>query len=532
MKKNGFTLIEILGVVAILGIIALIAVPNIISSLKTANSNKEKVYQNQLLQGAELYVEQNRDLFKERLNQTPGSSFLVKINDAVVTGYIKSTLTNPVDSTQKASTDTGCAKVTINDDGSLSYSYVAGGTESCTETSSLSDAVSVATITISQDDITKGTDYITVKSAVINNGATVTLIEYSKDGGITWEKDGTSITHTFSGLNYNTSYTITARVTSENIKDPRQSNSVVIKTDDLPTPTISVTKTSFDATSLTIQSTITTNGTTTSKIEYSSDGSTWVTDGTSHTFSGFVIGTSYTLTARVTATNGKTATDSITINNDYWNQWVRSAGIDDYLFGSLDAVLGSTNISTIASNATAKAYLESHYNLVSQIIASTAKTNLEKYNLALPCYLYNYGDQCTDITGGYVHAAGYFSGTGAINSNNLYAATNTTYGSYDQIWSLNTINWSNYKYAQAVIDYNSNSTTYPVGFQACSGSVGTASSHVWSCGTAVLASTSLNGTATNSTQTIMLNGGSGSVYLFANTQGTQAYIRAYQIIIY
>jgi prepilin-type N-terminal cleavage/methylation domain-containing protein len=136
MKSRGFTLIEILGVVAILGIIALVAVPNIISSLKTAESNKEKSYENQVIQGAELYVEQNRDLFKVRLASK--NPFFVHINDVVATGYIQSTLVKP--DGKKSSEDKGCVLVT-NNNGMLSYSYVDydSDPDGCGKASTLSD---------------------------------------------------------------------------------------------------------------------------------------------------------------------------------------------------------------------------------------------------------------------------------------------------------------------------------------------------------------------------------------------------------
>ena len=123
MKNKGFTLIEVLGVIAVLGLIAMVAMPNIIDSLKKTDENKQKAYQNSILQGTEIYVEQNRDLFKVRIGKGPGTYFLIKIYDAVATGYVQSTLTNSATGTT-ADKDNGCVKISINSNKSLSYDYI------------------------------------------------------------------------------------------------------------------------------------------------------------------------------------------------------------------------------------------------------------------------------------------------------------------------------------------------------------------------------------------------------------------------
>jgi prepilin-type N-terminal cleavage/methylation domain-containing protein len=237
MKRKGFTLIEILGVVAILGIIALVAVPNIISSLKNASTNKIKMYQNQLLQGAEIYVEQNRDLFTDRLTQSAGSSFLLKVNDAVVTGYIKSTFVNPTDN-KPSSSDDGCVRVTINADGTLSYDYVAGSETACQQTSTLADAAPAVTVVISAGVV--GTDHMVINATIANNGTTLDKLEYYIDGKLTYVDNNKSTSYTIDNLINSHTYTIRAIATSVNGK-VRRSNDITVTTKDIKAPTFSAT---------------------------------------------------------------------------------------------------------------------------------------------------------------------------------------------------------------------------------------------------------------------------------------------------
>jgi len=126
MKNKGFTLIEILGVIAIMGIIAMIALPNIVTSLKKTEENKQNVYKNAIVQGGEIFVEQNRDLFKIRvanLKSKASMAFYIKVVDVVTTGYVQSTLTNATTGL-KAADDTGCIKITMDDNQALQYTYI------------------------------------------------------------------------------------------------------------------------------------------------------------------------------------------------------------------------------------------------------------------------------------------------------------------------------------------------------------------------------------------------------------------------
>lgn len=82
MKKRGFTLTEVLGVIVILGLIALIIFPNVSKSIK---NSKQKLYNEQIA----LIEENARKWGVEHTAQLPNSgSYYLELNDLVLGGYI------------------------------------------------------------------------------------------------------------------------------------------------------------------------------------------------------------------------------------------------------------------------------------------------------------------------------------------------------------------------------------------------------------------------------------------------------------
>lgn len=77
--KKGFTLIEMLGIIAVLALILLVTFPILTSSLKQISETKENNYIKNLKPGAEAYVELNREKFTQ-LN-TPGNEITFKVQD-------------------------------------------------------------------------------------------------------------------------------------------------------------------------------------------------------------------------------------------------------------------------------------------------------------------------------------------------------------------------------------------------------------------------------------------------------------------
>ncbi len=101
--KKGFTLAELLGVIAILGIIALIAVPAVNNSI---NESNEKLYQTQLKQmikGAKSYYAEHLDALKDvssscnvtNVNDCNGSGCCITLKQLQNEGYLPLDVNNP-----------------------------------------------------------------------------------------------------------------------------------------------------------------------------------------------------------------------------------------------------------------------------------------------------------------------------------------------------------------------------------------------------------------------------------------------------
>lgn len=89
--KKGFTLAELLGVIAILGIIALIAAPIVNNSI---NESDEELYQtqlNQIIKGAKSYYAEHLD----ELPQNNGDKVTITLKKLQDEGYLPLEANNP-----------------------------------------------------------------------------------------------------------------------------------------------------------------------------------------------------------------------------------------------------------------------------------------------------------------------------------------------------------------------------------------------------------------------------------------------------
>ena len=114
MKKNGFTLVELLAVITILSIVSLIAVPSINRSIQASRQNAYDAQVKNLKTGAKEWGVDN-------IYSLPadGSEITVDLKTLKQGGYVDSNIKNP--KTKKKMSDT-CTKVKIaNINGKLTY---------------------------------------------------------------------------------------------------------------------------------------------------------------------------------------------------------------------------------------------------------------------------------------------------------------------------------------------------------------------------------------------------------------------------
>lgn len=92
MKKNGFTLVEILAVLVLVSVIAIISAPSIINYI---NGNKEEISEvtkKLIATGTDLYIDNYKPDYKPDL----GKEYCVTLNDVVNAGYLDSPIIDSV----------------------------------------------------------------------------------------------------------------------------------------------------------------------------------------------------------------------------------------------------------------------------------------------------------------------------------------------------------------------------------------------------------------------------------------------------
>lgn len=90
MKKNAFTLIELLGVITLLGIIALITLPAVDSQIKRAKEKGYETQRNTIITAARNY---SKDI---RMNIEDNTSYTITLDDLKINGYLDFDLKNPL----------------------------------------------------------------------------------------------------------------------------------------------------------------------------------------------------------------------------------------------------------------------------------------------------------------------------------------------------------------------------------------------------------------------------------------------------
>jgi len=92
MKKNAFTLVELLGVIVILAAIALVAFPPILNQIQKSQNEIDEATKSLILSAASLYVDENSDYFVREEGNVYCTNLDALINDGLLTeGMLKGT---------------------------------------------------------------------------------------------------------------------------------------------------------------------------------------------------------------------------------------------------------------------------------------------------------------------------------------------------------------------------------------------------------------------------------------------------------
>lgn len=88
MKKNGFTLAELLGVIVILGLLLLLVFPSIIKEVKEGETSIDNAVEQIIFNGASNYIENNKNTYPTSQNAT----YCITLNTLVNAGEISEKL--------------------------------------------------------------------------------------------------------------------------------------------------------------------------------------------------------------------------------------------------------------------------------------------------------------------------------------------------------------------------------------------------------------------------------------------------------
>lgn len=94
MERNGFTLIEMLGVIVILSILSLITIPVIDRSLNQGRENLSKIQEGQLIKALKNYYADNIDKIKD-ISINESRPTCIPSDDLKDFGYLPTDLKNP-----------------------------------------------------------------------------------------------------------------------------------------------------------------------------------------------------------------------------------------------------------------------------------------------------------------------------------------------------------------------------------------------------------------------------------------------------
>lgn len=95
MNRKGFTLIEVIMVIAIIGLLSIILVPNVIDLIEENKIESCKEVRENIISATKIYVANN----KYELGFSCDTSKGVKLSDLLLSGYLKGPVINPITDT-------------------------------------------------------------------------------------------------------------------------------------------------------------------------------------------------------------------------------------------------------------------------------------------------------------------------------------------------------------------------------------------------------------------------------------------------
>ncbi len=124
MKKKGFTLVELLGVIVIIAVISLVAFPTIMSQFRKNRKNISNVVKQTITEASLVYVEKNQNQYPK----VSGNIYCVTLTQLVNNGNLSEPLKDP--STGEEIPLSHKVKITVENN--IFYSeYI--GEDSCSE---------------------------------------------------------------------------------------------------------------------------------------------------------------------------------------------------------------------------------------------------------------------------------------------------------------------------------------------------------------------------------------------------------------
>lgn len=122
MKANGFTLIELIGIVSLIAVIILVAVPSLVDSNEKALKTKETSFEDTVSQACIDYLEVNSEEYKDLFEGTK-KSVSIDIYTLISEGYLKTNLKNPYKDNAIITDKTGEKVIAQNNAGEIECEY-------------------------------------------------------------------------------------------------------------------------------------------------------------------------------------------------------------------------------------------------------------------------------------------------------------------------------------------------------------------------------------------------------------------------